>query len=161
MPHLTAAEAAADDRLDSLGHAGKDRDYNQRQVCDDSIGRHPHIARQGQNDLVKHQHNDTGGYLCDQRGNPQGKDSPGLFAVQRAPDRPEAVLPPEKVCGGNKEADSGGGAGSQGRAEHPHAQGENKDIIQHDVAQAPHQHGGHRKVRLSVVADKADQQVVK
>ncbi len=89
MPHLSAAEAAADDRLDSLGHAGEDGDHDQRQIRDDSIGRHPHIARQRQENLIKQKHDDPGGNLCNQGGNPQGKDSPGLFAVQRAPDRPE------------------------------------------------------------------------
>ena len=161
MPHLSAAEAAADDRLDSLGHAGEDGDPDQRQIRDDSIGRHPHIARQGQENLIKEKHDDPGGNLCNQGGNPQGKDSPGLFAVQRAPDRPEAVFSAEKVGGGDEDSDAGSHAGSQGRAEHPHAQRENKDVIQHHVAQAAHQHGGHGKVRLSVVADKADQQVVK
>ncbi len=67
---------------------------------------------------------------------------------------------PEKMRRQNQNADQGGEAGGEHRAEDPHLAGENEHIVQNHVRQAAADHGGHGKLRSAVVAHEAEKEIV-
>ena len=67
---------------------------------------------------------------------------------------------PEKMEGKDAQADDGRQAGGKYGAEHPHAQREDEQVIQHHVGQAAGDHGGHGELGIAVVSHKADYNVI-
>ena len=123
----------AEQRLGALGHPGEHRQNHQRQVGHHPVGRHRRIPCQAQQQSVEQDDHNAAGKLGDQGGKAQRKYLPGHLPGQFGPGGTEAVFVPEKVEGEDAQADDGGQAGGEHRPEHPHAQGEDEQVVQHHI----------------------------
>lgn len=157
---VALAVGAAQKRLHPLGDARKHGGDDQRNVGDHAVCRHARVSFQAEDDIVEDDDDDRRRQLFDEGREAQSKIVAHMRGLGQDLCGAVTVFLPQKMQGRHADADDGRQPRRQHRAEHAHAAGEDKYIVQEDVGKASRNGRRHRKLRRAVVAVEAEEDVV-
>ena len=160
LQQVAFAVSVADQRLDTLGDAGKDGCSHDGTVGYHTVGRNGSVAAQIKEQKVENHHHQADGKLVDHGGRAQ------LAEVCRGSDgetglpQVEAVALSDKVDGQNRQADYWRNRCRKGGTEHAPSKGIDEDIVQDDIGCVRNQHGDGCQFRVAIVSDESHHDLV-